>query len=138
MAQAKGKLSRTSARRKPPAKSIDPVFAAIEAHRKAELAFSARIHAEGDDHPPATDVAEKKASRALRAFMATRPTTIEGALAALEYVSSPMPSVGPTRTYAHTVLHEAFVSHRHPVYEACMLFPGEIAAVLRKLTREAA
>ena len=74
----------------------DPIFAAIEAHRKAEAAFSSAVKAA--DHGPkphrnqkkldaAVNVTDAAAENAALAILDTKPTTIAGIVAVMEYAA---------------------------------------------------
>jgi hypothetical protein len=72
----------------------DPIFAAIEAHRAAEAAFTATVddEAETEEHDPrrpavviAYDRASDNADAAAWALIENPPTTIAGAAALLRY-----------------------------------------------------
>jgi hypothetical protein len=73
----------------------DPIFAAIALHRRLYGEWSADIHASENDPKPgspediASDRQLERADEALRAFLGTAPTTLGGAIAALEYAASP-------------------------------------------------
>ena len=75
----------------------DPIFAAIEAHRKAEAAFGSAVKAA--DHPGKPYPNQKKrnavvaatsdaAHNAAIAILDTKPTTIAGIVAVMEYAAA--------------------------------------------------
>jgi hypothetical protein len=72
----------------------DPIFAAIALHRRLYGEWSATLNEIEDDRVPGTpeyianDRQLERADEALRAFLRTAPTTLGGAIAALEYAAS--------------------------------------------------
>ncbi len=115
----------------------DPIFAAIEAHRKARAALNAdcsRLDEEG------TPQAEAKLSqlteaedRAIDSLVNTQPTTMEGVLAVLRYLAEVESIPGNEWVGDYADDSDPRVSKRHgapPQY----FFHGNIANALQKLT----
>jgi hypothetical protein len=127
----------------------DPVFALIEAHRQAMRDSTAANEAaealaankgEEDDSPEwiAANTARYSAWQAediaLFEFLTTQPTTIAGALAALDHASSPQyPDIDVVEKFAAPVLFAATCTQDVAMVGAGAAFPTMLAAALRKL-----
>jgi hypothetical protein len=107
----------------------DPVFAAIEAHQVAANAFGDAVT---DEELDATCDGE---SDALFELLTTKPTTVAGALAALEYASSPIwpRSKNADKDMRGRVLANSILRCAEDIQEAGARYPAMIAAALRKL-----
>jgi hypothetical protein len=67
---------------------IDPIFAAIEAHRSVTAAFEAALDALGERRrSPETIAASRALKAAMVALVETKPTTLHGMLAVLNYAN---------------------------------------------------
>jgi hypothetical protein len=70
------------------AQPADPVFAAIGAHRRAHVALNVAFEAaEPELDTPAIRAAEVAEAGALMGLIETRPTTLDGHLALLRYIT---------------------------------------------------
>ena len=112
------------------AKRPDPVFAAIERHRQAVQAWFAALEADAANgrYNPLTEAIADAALNAERdaclSVLSTVPTTLAGAIAALDYAASPAP-VGDGRTILSDWDGEPS--------ELVKRFPAMIAAALRQI-----
>jgi hypothetical protein len=66
----------------------DPIFAAIAAHRKANLDRAAELKRDGSDHPDC-EAASARESVAYEIFWRTMPTTFAGMCAYFQYLQEP-------------------------------------------------
>jgi hypothetical protein len=141
----------------PPTASImsageDPVFRLIEAHLQAMRDSTAANEAaealagskgEEDDSPEwiSANTARYSAWQvedvALIEFLTTAPTTIPGALAALDHASSPQyPDIDMVEKFPSPVLFGATCTQDVAMVGAGARFPAMIATALRKLMPE--
>jgi hypothetical protein len=97
----------------------DPIFAAIAAHKAAETQLEADIELYDDGADFGLEV------RALLAFLTTKPTTVAGITAALEYAGSPLRET--------TVINDAIECSVEGVTQAAFRFPRHLAEALREM-----
>jgi hypothetical protein len=106
----------------------DPIFTRIEEHRAAERAYNAALEADDDRRLPN---AEAACNTALAKFLATRPRTVGGVVAALEYASA---SNNPESERGQTVLEMGLrYSDKATTIQAALAFPKASAETLRGL-----
>jgi hypothetical protein len=111
----------------------DPVFAAIEAHLQALQAVE-KAFARDHDNPVAMEEATEAEQESLLDFLYTEPTTIAGALAALEFASSPAhPGADHTTVHDKPVLAAVFESKDSDLNDACAAWPAMIGRNVRRL-----
>jgi hypothetical protein len=72
----------------------DPSFAAIAAHKAANLDWAAKLKHNDADHPDCT-AANERESVAYEAFWRTMPTTVAGMAAYFQYLQEPRWPVDP-------------------------------------------
>lgn len=111
----------------------DPVFAAIERHRQAAQAWRAAVDAASADGydraaEAARDAAYDHVGDAFDDWVTTRPTTMAGVIATLEYAASPSPLDDDRTVLTYWVLP----LDGRPDFEP-EKFPAMIAAALRQL-----
>jgi hypothetical protein len=118
--------------------AADPVFAAIEAHKQAMADVQVKVEpiakvVEPDpDNEDAFAEACDNERETLLEFLLTEPTTIAGALAALEFASSPMFPKLHDRCPC-PVLAPAFVNGDGDLARASACWPAMIARHVRRL-----
>ena len=120
-----------------PADGADPIFAAIEVHKKAMQALSAAYSAQGEteEDSPEIDDANDRHEDALFDFLTTAPVTLAGAIAALDYAASPMFPDQKGANNRETLQLAATMAGDKDFVEVGAQFPAMIAATLRKLPR---
>src|SRR5215467_8819008 len=69
----------------PAASDADPIFAAIEAHKKANLDFAAELKGKDGEHPDCVAACARE-SVAYEIFWRTMPTTVAGMAAYFQYL----------------------------------------------------
>jgi|SRR5882672_3854920 len=70
--------------------AADPIFAAIEAHRAANLDWAVKLHQHhGDNEHPECDAAANRESETIKAFWRTFPTRNAGWAAYFQYLQQP-------------------------------------------------
>jgi hypothetical protein len=138
-ALAGGTIANAVALGMPRTDEVDPIFAAIEAHRTAVLAVNAsddvtcKIRGSGPDWDAASQASSEATDDemdVLREVLSCRPTTIEGVIALLDHLGQPQFLRG-SRDPA-TVLSGAHVWHDDEQDEV-KAFPRELAAALRSI-----
>jgi hypothetical protein len=66
----------------------DPIFAAIEAHRKANLEWAIKLEHHDDEHPECVAAGDRE-GETYSTFWRTLPTTIDGFVALFRYLQEP-------------------------------------------------
>jgi hypothetical protein len=116
------------------AEASDPIFTAIDAHRreldKRNQTVEAICAAE-DRHKAEERDAWHCYEKASIALLTTKPITIAGVIALMNYISLPE-SVGPG--VCETILDGARLSSNREAAAAAERFPSLIAEMLRKIT----
>ena len=115
----------------------DPIFAAIEAHRRELDRRNQTIEAicaAEDRHKAEERETWHRYEAASIALLTTKPTTMAGVIALLNYVALPECS-GPGKS--ESILDGARLSSNQAAAAAAERFPGTNAEVLREITRKA-
>jgi hypothetical protein len=73
---------------------VDPIFAAIEAHRNANLDWAAELKGKDGEHPGCA-AASARESVSYEIFWRTMPTTVAGMAAYFQYLQEPRWPVDP-------------------------------------------
>jgi hypothetical protein len=114
----------------------DPIFAAIEVHRRAlgrRNEIIEAICAAEERHKVEEREAWDSYEKAAIALLTTKPTTMAGVIAALSYVALPEYS-GPGA--CETILDGARLASNQETAAGAEQFPGLSAEALREITRE--
>jgi hypothetical protein len=124
------------------AAAVDPIFAVIEEHRAAHLGLHAACSANDLDikECPTKARAEERQMAAELPLFTTAPTTVLGVVALLEYLSSPIASIGECDDdrpepdgSIFTIMSWAQLWTREDLVEATRGFPVHLAAALRTI-----
>jgi len=111
--------------------STDPIFTSIEDHRAAERSYNAALESNDDRR---LTMAEAACDAGLLKFLTTRPRTVEGVIAALEYASA---RINPDSENGRTVLEMGLrYSVKAATIQAALLFPKVMADALRSLLQD--
>jgi hypothetical protein len=125
-----------------PKKVVDPIFAVIAEHRAAQEDVMASCKANGLDveADPNKVRAMDRASKAELPLFITKPTTLAGVVALLDYVGSDLHKANAEHDVNGRVLTVLAFAEGWPskTAEAAYRFPRHVAAALRKIAGEAA
>ncbi len=120
----------------------DPIFAVIEEHRAAHLGLRAACLANGLDieECPTKKRAQERQMAAELPLFNTAPTTVFGAAALLEYLSSQVASIGEDDDdrpepdgSIYTIMSWAQLWQQEDLADAVRRFPVHLAAALRAI-----